>query len=58
MVFMVMCLWRVPCGLPESARTGVVMLFLLHRMSLPFAVQDQGTLALPPGAHAGSLRRQ
>jgi len=48
----------IPCGLPESARTGVAMLFLLHRMTLPFPVQDRETLALPTGAHAGSLRRQ
>ncbi|HNC51236.1 MAG TPA: hypothetical protein PLO14_03205 [Accumulibacter sp.] len=48
----------VPSGLPRSARTGAALLFLMHRMNLPFPVQDRSGFEVPRGALPASLRRQ
>jgi len=47
----------IPCGFPESARTGLAMLFWLHQMTLPFEVQDPAAFELPAATHPGSLRK-
>ena len=50
-------LMPVPAGLPESARTGAALLFLIHRMNLPFPSQDRSGFEVPAGALPASLRR-
>ena len=47
----------IPSELPESARSGAAMLFLLHGMKLPFPVVDRSGFALPQGPAPASLRR-
>jgi len=50
-------LMPVPRGFPETARTGLAMLFLLHQMVLPFELQDLSALEWPAATHPGSLRK-
>lgn len=50
-------LMPVPEGFPESARSAAAMLFLLHRMKLPFPVEDRSDMTLPSGSALASLRR-
>jgi len=51
-------LLTVPRGFPKSARTGVAMLFLLHRMALPYPIQAKGVLEFPEAMQPASLRKQ
>lgn len=50
-------LMPVPSDLPNAARTGAALLFLLHEMKLPFPVKDRTGFSLPPGSAPASLRR-
>lgn len=50
-------LMPVPEGFPEGARPAAAMLFLLHRMKLPFPVVDRADMKLPNGSALASLRR-
>ncbi len=50
-------LMPIPQGLPVAARQGAAMLFLLHRMKLPFPIGDRAGLELPVGSVPGSLAR-
>jgi hypothetical protein len=47
----------IPSGLPKAAWTGFAMLFWLHRMKLPFPVEDRSGYELPAGTPPTSLRR-
>lgn len=47
----------VPEDLPESAHTGAALLFLLHGMKLPYAVEDRSGMTLPAGTPQASLTR-
>lgn len=48
----------LPSGFPADGHTAAAMLFLLHRMRLPFPVADQSGYAVPRGGPPASLRRQ
>lgn len=48
---------QIPEGFPESARTGVAVLFLLHGMTLPFPAADRSGFEVPEGALPETLSR-
>lgn len=50
-------LMPIPRGLPVAARQGAAMLFLLHRMKLPFPISDRSGFEVPEGAAPGPLTR-
>nr|DAT05669.1 MAG TPA: hypothetical protein [Caudoviricetes sp.] len=50
-------LMPIPFGLPESAYTNVVMLFLMHEMALPYPIDDWSSFELPVGSVPANLLR-
>lgn len=50
-------LMPVPARLPETALTGAAMIFLMHKMKLPWPPGDRAGYELPTGSARASLRR-